>query len=82
MIFLAYKGVDNYQTIMLYLMHETFSHTNAWPIHLSKLYGLSTTNPYGWIKPGDQDSFIALLTIRIKALRVIFDASKVSVYPL
>jgi hypothetical protein len=27
------------------------------------------------------DAFIALLTIRIKALRVIFEASKVSVYP-
>ena len=30
-------------------IYETFPNHNAWPIHLSKLYGLSTTNPYGWI---------------------------------
>jgi hypothetical protein len=49
MTFLAYQPVDNYQTIMLYLRYETFSHHNAWPIHISKLHGLSTTNAYDWI---------------------------------
>jgi hypothetical protein len=35
MTFLAYQGVDNYQTIMLYLIYETFPNHHAWPIHIS-----------------------------------------------
>jgi hypothetical protein len=38
--------VDNY---LISWIDETFSYHNAWPIYLSKLDGLSTTNPYGWI---------------------------------
>ena len=38
--------MDNYLISWIY---ETFSHHHAWPIHLSKLHGLSSTNPYGWI---------------------------------
>ena len=38
--------MDNHLISWIY---ETFSHHHAWPIHLSKLHGLSTTDPYGWI---------------------------------
>jgi hypothetical protein len=38
--------VDNYLISWIY---ETFLNHNAWPIHISKLYGLPTTGPYGWI---------------------------------
>jgi hypothetical protein len=34
---------------LIYLNHETFSHYNAWPIHISKLHGISTTDTDGWI---------------------------------
>ncbi len=33
-------------------IYETFSDHNVRPVYLSKLHGLSPTNPYVWIKPG------------------------------
>jgi hypothetical protein len=41
------KPVDNSVISWIY---ETFSDHNVRPIYLSKLHGLSPTNPYVWIK--------------------------------
>lgn len=43
------KPVDNSVISWIY---ETFSDRYARPILILKLYGLSPTNPYVWIKPG------------------------------
>ena len=43
------KPVDN---SVISWVYETFFDHYAWHISILKLYGLSSTNPYVWIKPG------------------------------